>query len=375
MSKNALYRITEARELRGMSVIDLADEIGVSKQTIYAYESGLSRPTSITLECISKTLQFPTSFFETPRTGATLENETIYFRSMARTLQKQRKQAKRWLQLVVDRVKYYEEFLNLPDVNLPRIDVDFRDLVSQDIEEIAASVRKQWGLSYAPISNVTLLLENNGFVISRANLASTELDACSVIAFGRPYILVNTAKETCSRMLMNLAHELGHLIMHGQVQEEDFESKDVLPTLEKQAWRFAGAFLMPESSFSAEATRVTLDHLVTLKARWRTSIRAMISRCRDIGIIDNTKATYLFRECSRKRYNTHEPLDDDLPVESPESLLLCDEVLEHEVGINKEEILFRSKLLSKDLCMITSAPDNYYEPQRPKLRLLSVGEA
>ena len=47
MSKsNGFYHLTEARELRGKTVTELAEAIGVSRQTVYKYESGMQIPSA-----------------------------------------------------------------------------------------------------------------------------------------------------------------------------------------------------------------------------------------------------------------------------------------------------------------------------------------
>lgn len=371
MSSAKIFRIREARELRGMTVNELADKIDVSKQAVYTYEKGTVRPTAATLENISVALDFPVAFFEAPREGATLDSEPIFFRSMKSTLKKKRTQAERWMQLILERIQYYEKHnIVLPDVNLPSYDVDFRTITFEEIEDLAVETRKYWGLGNAPISNVTLLLENNGFIISEFDLESDKLDACSVLSNGRPYILINTSKYTCSRQIMNLAHELGHLILHTQVEKEDLDNESLLSLIEKQAWRFAGAFLMPMLTFSAEVSRVTLDFLLTLKRRWRTAVSAMIMRCSDLGIIDDYRKQYLFREYARKKYRKNEPLDDVLETEKPSTLLLCDEVLITEMGLTKEDLLADSRIGPENYVAIIGGPSDYFSPPKPKLRVL-----
>lgn len=366
-----LYRLTEARELRGLTVSELADEIGISKQVVYKYENGTTRPSAETLEKISQVLQFPVSFFERPRTRETITSQTVFFRSLESTLAKQRKQAFWWIQLLTDQVSYYEQYMELPEVHLPSFDIDYTKLKGYDIDDIAMQVRKYWGLGNAPISNMTLLLENNGFIISYQNLGIEELDACSVVLSGRPYIVVNTTKETCSRIIMNLAHELGHIILHTQVESEDIASKPTMKLIENQAWRFAGSFLLPPVSFIRETVYVTLDYFKVLKSRWRVSIAAMIMHCYDLGIIDEFKKQYLFREYARKKYKRFEPLDDSIPIEKPETLLNCDRLMIQEGGYSKRDLLDAVGLCEADYAALISAPEGYFDPAKPKLRLLT----
>lgn len=370
MPSRTVYRMMEARELRGVTVAELAEEVGVSTQAIYAYENGTTRPSALTLESISRALHFPISFFETQRQGITLGNEPIFFRSMQSTLSKQRKQARRWMQIVIDRVSYYEGLLELPAVDLPSFDVDIRSLDDRDVEDLAEQTRAHWKLGLSPISDVTTLLENHGFIITQLYFPCETLDAWSAIVNGRPYIYINTKKETCARVLMNLAHELAHLVLHSQVDEEQIKNPSILAIIEKQAKRFAGAFLMPAASFAMEVTHVSLDALITLKSRWRTSIASMIMRCNDLGIIDEEKKQYLFREYSRKKYRKFEPLDDVIRIEEPKTLMLCDEVLVTEIGKSKDQLLSDAKIYPDDYRVIINAPPDYFTLPKPQLRVL-----
>lgn len=366
-----LRRLREAREIRGMTAAELAELVGVSTQSIYAYEKGTSNPGAIVLEDLSKALCFPSSFFFLRRLGESIDAEPVFYRSMKSAHARQRMQALRWLQLAVDRISYYEEIIQLQEVNLPSNESEYQSLSFEDIEDIAQSVRRHWVLGSAPISNVTLLLENNGFIIVKAELLSDYLDACSVISSGRPYIFMNSKKETCSRVIMNLAHELGHLVLHTQIGKGDLSDPKTLDLIEKQAWRFAGAFLMPACSFTSELSRTTLDYFITLKSRWRTSVSSMIMRCYDLGIIDDSKKEYLFREYARKRYRTHEPLDDTMEVEEPRTMVLCDEILLDNIGMTKDTLISDAHLYQDDYCKLTNAPDGFFAPQKPVLRLLN----
>lgn len=56
-------RITDAREARSLSMGDLADSIGVTRQSISKYERGIMNPTPDTLKAISSALCFPIEYF------------------------------------------------------------------------------------------------------------------------------------------------------------------------------------------------------------------------------------------------------------------------------------------------------------------------
>ena len=90
-------------------------------------------------------------------------------------------------------------------------------------------------------------------------------------------------KDSGSRVNFTGAHELGHLVLHQGVETGSRET-------EKQADRFASAFLLPARAFAKEFPRPrgrSLDWalLTELKQRWRVSIQAMVRRAHDLKII------------------------------------------------------------------------------------------
>src|SRR5258708_40375904 len=90
------------------------------------------------------------------------------------------------------------------------------------------------------------VLEHAGVIVTRLDEAS-KLDAFSRKgrAGGVTVVVLNTAKGSTSRTRFDMAHELGHLVMHSKPTLE-------LADREKQADRFAAAFLLPRRGFARE---------------------------------------------------------------------------------------------------------------------------
>lgn len=369
-----IYRLSEARELRGYTVAEFAEKIGVTRQAVYKYEGGTQRPNNELMDKIVEVLNFPLSFFMKPHVGMQLDERPIFFRDMKTDLKKNRNIARRWIYLLVDRVAEYEKYLELPEDHLPQLEIcDFKDLSDEDIDNYAEQTRRYWNLGDGPISDLTLLLENNGVIVAHKDVLSPKLDACSMIFNGRPYILVNTHKQTCSRVLMNLAHELAHIVLHQGITIEDIEKKETLNVIEKQAKRFAASFLMPPAVFSNEVGYPSLSQFLLLKKRWRTSIASMIMHSRAIGLISEERKQYFFRELSRSGWRKKEPLDDELPIEKSSLLFECEKTIV-DSGLELKDTLYQNSSLSrKDYIELISAPDNYFieERKKPNLRLLN----
>jgi Zn-dependent peptidase ImmA (M78 family) len=129
-------------------------------------------------------------------------------------------------------------------------------------------------------------------------------------------------KESGARIRFDLAHELGHLILHRWIEAEEIADPATLKEIEAEADRFAGAFLLPRRSFPNEVYTPRLDAFLDLKRRWVVSIQAMIYRCKDLELIDESQFTNLYKQISFRKWRKSEPLDNpaEIRLESPRLL-------------------------------------------------------
>ena len=173
-------RLMEIREARGLTMLQLGELIGVSKQAIGMYEKAKCSPSPETLERLTQVLRVPARFFlrppPPPPSGA------VYYRSFAAATQRMRTRAERKMGWVREILKYLSGYVELPTINIPNFSppTDPRQVTDEMIDEAASSLRKHWGLKEAVISNVALLLENNGIVASRFELECDQLDSFSL---------------------------------------------------------------------------------------------------------------------------------------------------------------------------------------------------
>ena len=64
-----------------------------------------------------------------------------------------------------------------------------------------------------------------------------------------PYVLLNSDKECAVRSRLDLAHELGHICIHQAIPESTLNKQEFFTLIERQAFRFGSAFLLPEKAF------------------------------------------------------------------------------------------------------------------------------
>lgn len=126
-------------------------------------------------------------------------------------------------------------------------------------------MRKFWGLGLGPISNVTILLENNGFIISKIPTGIKSVDACSKLYTKdnnkRPIIFLSQDKSAV-RSRRDVIHELAHHVLHSWVDKTYIQDKEHHIRMEQEAEWFASAFLTPYDAIERETIFLDIDRLI-----------------------------------------------------------------------------------------------------------------
>lgn len=356
-------RIREAREARGLSGEAFAEAIGVSRQAVAQFETGQTSPGGETMAGIIAHTGQPLSFFTSapPRAG---EPRSPFFRSLKRMEQHHRRRIVRRMQWAGDVGALLERFVALPEVNLPAFEFDAERADEEDVERAAERLRDHWGLGRGPVRNLGSVMEANGVLIVREPVRCQDMDAVSCWIGGRPIVLLSEEVVSGPRDLFNLAHELAHLALHADVELNGGN----LDRIERQANRFAGAFLLPRETFSREVLGSSLAFFKSLKARWGVAIAAMAYRARDMGILSENQYSYLFRQMNALKIRKVEPLDDAFPVNRPGVLAEGVRMLvEHGVH-TRAQIETSLGLNLRDVEAIAGLPEGYLDQKVVRMR-------
>jgi Zn-dependent peptidase ImmA (M78 family)/DNA-binding XRE family transcriptional regulator len=367
-------RLREAREARGLTATLLADLLGVSRQAMSQYENGSVTPHPDMMDRLCEKLNLPPKFFWRP--AGPKEGGAVIYRSMSAATKGSRVRAERRLGWLQEIVGYLRQFLEFPRVNFPTFALpeDPTRISTEQIEESASQCRRFWGLADGPIPNVVRLLENNGAIVSRDALEAETLDAFSVWSSvdGLPYVVLNSEKESAVRSRYDVAHELGHLVLHPEIDRARLNRAAEHRLVEQQAHLFAGAFLLPAPTFAEDFYVPTLDSIRRLKSRWKVSIGAMIKRARQLELMTDEQERRLWINYSRRGWRTGEPLDDVLSPKEPQLLRRAIEVLVDE-GIASPEAVVEGAppYQPSDIEHLACLPDGYFsEGSAPGVRLL-----
>ncbi len=316
-------RLRNARLFRGLTLTELADHTGISKQSLSLYENERNTPEHERVQALASSLGFPYEFFFQTDACETV-TEVTYFRSLASATKMNRTAQSIKLEYVAKMYEVLLEYIDFPVLNLPEVSFDgsddeFDDKGIEDtqlqIESIAQQVRERWGVGDAPIKNLQFLLEKNGIIVTGFDTQEDKIDAFSqrtIVGEGDIYfIAVALGQRPEGRIRFDMAHELGHIILHPWSENLELITKEEFKAREKQANMFASAFLLPKSSFSKDiqAYPTDLKYYQFLKKKWKASIQAMLYRSNQLGIITDNQFQYMMRQISKNGWRTKEPGD------------------------------------------------------------------
>ncbi len=366
-------RLKEARLLRGLSQTEVADLLDVTKQAVSQYENGVVVPRGDIEIKMAEILNMPLTYFSMQDSNAI--KTPIFFRSRKTSAKKMQNKYRIYINWVVDIYLYISDKIKLPKAKLIKKCQEKYSL--DEIAAVAKELRAYWGLGNGPISNLTLLLENNGFIIAKIPMHFEKVDACSVFFTNidreknRPMIFL-TSNISAVRLRRDLAHELGHQVLHSWMDEETLEANR--DDIEKEAELFASCFLMPTDAMEREAfSVVSADSLLYLKQRWGASAQSILYHLRDLDLIKNALFDKLRNDIYRRRWRNHEPFDDKIAQEKPELIkdaikLLVDAGVKTAADI-ADDISFPVN----DLAELCGIPKDFFqsrELEKPMLRLV-----
>lgn len=351
-------RFDLARQRRGLTKRDLAHQLNVTDRTVSNWYNNQEIDERI-LEKAAEILDFPLSFFY----GNDVEKihvESVSFRALSKMTAKKRDMAISQTILAEMISDWIDQNFELPLPNVPDLHELRSDFSTDTIESLdeanedegnyyleysypeacADTVRKAWGLGEQPIPNLIALLESKGIRVFSLTDEAQDVDACCRWTSDRPFIFLNTSR-TAERCRFDLAHELGHLVMHKHGIIEGIH-------VEQEANAFASAFLMPRRSLLADPLRIpSLKSILSKKEIWQVSAAALTYRCSKLGIITDWNATSIYKQLAQRGRN-----NEPNPI-AHESSLLLDKVYQ----VLAQENFDLSKL-TNDLCLHLSEVNN-----------------
>jgi Zn-dependent peptidase ImmA (M78 family)/DNA-binding XRE family transcriptional regulator len=286
-------RLIIARKRRGITQARLAELTGLSTHSVSGYENGHQTPSQETLLLLAHALDVTPAFLGASDLDEIPEG-AVSFRALSKMTARQRDRALSDGRIALLINEWIEARFTLPAADIP-------SLTGHDPEAAAEMVRARWGLGERPVPNLLHLLEAHGVRIYALTGEDNELDAFSLYWHAQPFIFLSTLK-TGERGRFDAAHELGHLVLHGEHQVLD------RPAAEIEANRFAAAFLMPRASVLANGLHhATPDRIVQAKRVWKVAAMALTHRLHELDLLTEWGYRTACVHLSRMGYKRAEP--------------------------------------------------------------------
>ena len=337
------------RLFHDLSLTDLGERVGVSKQFLSRIETG-SEVASAQLETLlAETLDVLPEFFYRMDPNPIVD-EQCHFRRQLTTKVALRQVARARGEMLKRLVGVLDEHVELPQYQVSEADPDS----SETIECAAERFRSIFGLGLGPLSSVTRIAENAGAVVVRVRGLAPEIDAVS-FATKRPLIALNGDDRSACRERFGIAHELGHFSLHIGVLTGD-------RLTEAQANRFASALLLPRSTFASEyrmavrGSRLNWQGLSELKMRWGVSKAAILFRGRQLGLFSEDQARAGYVGLNRHGEALKESEDHLIPKEEPEVLAEGLKVMREHFGVPQSAVAREMRVLPRLLQTLLEQP-------------------
>lgn len=304
MEKIFANRLNTARKMSGYSLQNLADKLEnvVSKQALSKYEQGMMKPDSKLVIAISNILNVPVNYFYT-EAAVEINFSNIDFRKYSSKLTATQEES--IIEKAKESFERYFELENILNLGDEQQFFEYQTPIynTDDAENAAIALRREWNLGYDPIPDVVEMLEDKGYKVIEIETPVSFDGFKAEVGNQKVIVLRKTlAEDDIVRKRFTALHELAH---HALTFPEVISEKEE----EKLCHAFASALLYPADMARKEMHKERFhfyqNELKLIKERWGISFAATFSRALQLGIInDNVYKRFNIGYRSRKY---HEP--------------------------------------------------------------------
>lgn len=303
-------RIKQLRLARGLSLEALAAEMGglVTKQALSKYEHGKAQPSRDVLNKLAAALKVKAAYlWREPDVTVTF----VAYRKKSRLPKREQEKIESFVrQSLEERIQLQNLIQQHNGVDLPIQELPVKQ--EEDAEGAARDLRTRWNLGLDPIASMVNVLEDHHVHVLEID-ASEKFDGISALARDDKDIqaaaVVTRRGVAGERQRLNLAHELGHLVLKVSKNVDE----------EKAAFRFGAALLAPAEAVLREVGEkrsfVQPQELLLIKRRFGLSIQALLYRLRDLDVITESYYKQWCIDINRLGWRKEEPLE--MPPEEP----------------------------------------------------------
>lgn len=368
--------LTNIRILNELSRSQLAEKLGITEQAVWQYENGYVSPKLEVVNKMKTLLKVKSAYFFREDLLENDQPENIRIERIAYRSESINTAMKTQSELM--HVKFLDAFIKKigQKIKYPKNEIlSLRKQVleylnsNQDVERelqirfIAQLARKHINLSDDNNKNFLFHLEKSGVFIFEKSIGET-IDAYSLWTEDDiPYIILGNIKKSAARRNFDLAHELGHLLLHYKT-EFNMLDKPSYKIKEDEAHLFASEFLMPMEAFTKDVSKINKvsnpDAYRELKEKWLVSLQAMAMRARNLELITHQQFRYFFMSINKNGYRKEEPLDAVLPIEKPMKVRSILQLILEKKIIDLEQLTEELKVDIKFLASITGIEEEFF---------------
>ncbi|CEI80504.1 ImmA/IrrE family metallo-endopeptidase [Oceanobacillus oncorhynchi subsp. incaldanensis] len=328
--------LTNLRMMHGYSRKQLSDMLGITEQAVWQYENNYTSPKMQIVNDLKNIFHVKSKYFYKTDVLQNANNQpninmmNIAYRSKEINLMSKTQTEAKHMEFLDRFVDYLSNKISYPTQKI----IQLRNEIIHDLntatesrqEQITAAAnlaRKKLGLDEMTNNNLMFLIEKSGvFIFEKA--IGKEIDAYSLwTKQDRPFIILGNLKRSAARRNFDIAHELGHLLLHYRVEFTNLDRTEY-KAIENEANQFAGAFLLPEhvmqGEFQTIARPTNPDAYIDLKKKWLVSIQVLGYQALNLGFLDAKKHRNFYAALHRKGYLKQEPLDEELPIQKPQKI-------------------------------------------------------
>lgn len=286
MSSVLAFRLRNARLRCGLSLQQVADQVGLSKQMVNKYEQGKSIPSSGTLISLARVLKVNLDqLFRNP----VYEIGDINFRKKS-TLKGKRVQAlKEEIRTHIENYLLIEDLLDISHSFKNPLN-NIRLNSPMDVRRAAQLLKEAWEIGHDAIYNAVDLLEEKHIKVIEINEPIGEFDGLATWINGKFPIIVLSGNVVVERKRFTLFHELAHILLPlGQLNEKEDE---------KFCNEFASEMLLSHRNIEMELGEgkrgILVEEIKNLQEKYGISFPAIIYKLGESGFLSKNQIKEFF---------------------------------------------------------------------------------
>lgn len=373
--------LANVRVLNGLTRGQLAKKIEVTEQAVWQYENGYTSPKLEVINKLKVVFNVKASYFyhidllDKEEFGNIQAHHIAYRSETINSMSKTQSELMHMRFLDVF-LKEIEAKISYPVNLLLQLRKETLQYLQQNphvereaqVEFVASLARQAIGLPKDSNQNLLFYMEKAGAFIFEKEIGET-IDAYSLwTEDDRPYIMLGTIKKSAARRNFDLAHELGHLLLHYKV-EFNMQDRKSYRALEDEANHFASEFLLPKA-FEEDCKSIVKvsnpDAYIDIKKKWEVSLQAIAMRVYKLGLMEYQQYRYFFMSINKKGYKTLEPLDNEIAISRPGKIKSLLQLLFEKEIYSVPSLMNDLKIDQQFLTEVTGIEKEFFDRYHPK---------